>query len=42
VERAILLQSGYANETDEATAITWINQQLEGLKVELTTLRTEK
>ncbi|AFZ18811.1 hypothetical protein [Allocoleopsis franciscana] len=36
VEWAILLQRGYANETDEATATTWINEQLEALGVELT------
>ncbi|PHM11529.1 hypothetical protein CK516_02005 [Nostoc sp. 'Peltigera malacea cyanobiont' DB3992] len=35
VEGAILLQRGSANETDEATATTWINQQLEALKMNL-------
>jgi hypothetical protein len=28
VERAMLLQSGYTNETDETTATTWINSSL--------------
>jgi hypothetical protein len=35
VERAILLQRGSTNETDEATATAWINQQLEALEVKL-------
>ena len=35
-ERAPLCKRGYANETDEATATTWINQQIEILGVELT------
>lgn len=35
VERAILLQRGFANATDEATALTWMNQQLEALKIEI-------
>ena len=37
VEQAILLQRGSANETDEAIAIAWINQQLETLGINLTT-----
>lgn len=36
VERAMLLQSSYANETDEVTATAWINQQLKALGVTLT------
>jgi hypothetical protein len=35
VERAILLRRGYANETDEATTTTWINEQLETLGVKI-------
>ncbi len=35
VERAILLQRGYANEEDEERAIAWMNQQLEALGVDL-------
>lgn len=35
VERAILLQGGYANETDGQAAV-WNNEQLEALGVELT------
>jgi type I restriction enzyme M protein len=33
VERATLLQRGYANETDEVTATIWINEQLEALGI---------
>ncbi|GEM_PF-1317020 len=35
VERAILLQRGCTNETDEAIATHWINQQLKALEVNL-------
>ncbi len=35
VERAILLQRGYANEKDEERAISWMSQQLEALGVDL-------
>jgi hypothetical protein len=35
-EWTILFQRGYANETDEATATTWINEQLEALNIKLT------
>jgi hypothetical protein len=37
----MLGRSGYANESDEAAATAWIDQQLERLNINLTKARIE-